>query len=67
MSKAIITESKLTAIADAIREKAGTQDTMTVDEMATAISEMSTGGSYNVVEILPFPTATVDVTVTTPN
>lgn len=45
MSKAIITESKLTAIADAIREKTGTADLMTVDEMATEITNLPTGGS----------------------
>lgn len=44
MSKAIITESKLTAIANAIRTKTGSASALTVDEMATAISGMNVGG-----------------------
>lgn len=35
--------SKMTAIADAIRSKTGQTDTLTLDEMATAISGISTG------------------------
>ncbi len=35
--------SKLTAIADAIRSKTGTTDPMTLDEMATAILNITTG------------------------
>ena len=35
--------SKMTAIADAIREKTGQTETLTLDEMATAISGISTG------------------------
>ena len=38
MSRAIITESKLTAIADAIRAKTGGTADLTVDEMASEIS-----------------------------
>jgi hypothetical protein len=38
MSRAIITESKLTAIADAIRAKTGGSADLTVDEMASEIS-----------------------------
>ncbi len=37
--------NKLKAIGDAIRSKTGTTDTMTLDEMATAIESISTGGS----------------------
>ena len=37
--------SKLTAIADAIRSKTGTTDPMTLDEMATKISNISVGSS----------------------
>ena len=44
MSKAIITESNLTAIANAIRQKAGVQTTYTPSEMATAITNLPTGG-----------------------
>lgn len=35
--------NKLTAIANAIREKTGTEDTLTLDEMATAISGITVG------------------------
>lgn len=41
MSKAIITESNLTAIANAIRGKNGTQNTYTPVQMATAISNIT--------------------------
>ena len=40
MSKAIITESKLTAIGNAIRAKNGSADTYTPDEMAAEISAL---------------------------
>ena len=36
--------NKLTAIADAIRGKTGTTNTLTLDEMPTAISNISSGG-----------------------
>lgn len=36
---------KLTAIANAIREKTGGTDTLTLDEMATSISSIQTGGA----------------------
>ena len=36
--------NKLTAIADAIRAKTGTTNTLTLDEMPTAISNISSGG-----------------------
>ena len=35
---------KLTAIADAIRSKTGSTETMTLDEMVTAIANITTGG-----------------------
>jgi hypothetical protein len=34
---------KLTAIGDAVRAKTGTEDPMTLDEMATAIEGITTG------------------------
>ena len=37
--------SKLTAIADAIRSKTGTTNTMTLDEMVTAITNITTGSA----------------------
>ena len=44
MSYAIIDESLLTGIADAIREKNGSSDTYTPAQMATAIGAMASGG-----------------------
>ena len=44
MSKAIITESYLTGIANAIRTKLGVQDTYTPPQMAAAIEIIPTGG-----------------------
>ena len=44
MSKAIITESYLTGIANAIRAKLGVQDTYTPPQMAAAIESIPTGG-----------------------
>ena len=38
-------DSKMTAIADAIRAKAGTTGKLTLDEMAAAIAGLETGGS----------------------
>lgn len=46
MSKAIITESYLTDIADAIRSKNGESTLYTPEEMATAIEAMSSSGPY---------------------
>ena len=64
MSRAIITESKLTAIADAIRAKTGGSAEMTVDEMASAIAAMPTGGASDVLipATLPFPSVTETIT-----
>ena len=52
MSRAIITESLLTGIADAIRAKLGGSDAYTPSEMATAIASIPTGGggATNVVQ-----------------
>lgn len=50
--KAIISSSKLTAIADAIRSKNGSTDKYTPDKMATAIKAIETGGLSN--EIVTF-------------
>lgn len=43
MAKVLVTESYLSAIASAIRSKAGTQQTFTPAQMASAISAISTG------------------------
>ena len=43
MTKYACSESKLTALGDAIRDKAGTTGKMTLDEMATAVEGISTG------------------------
>lgn len=44
MAKAIITESHLTDIADAIRDKLGVQTEYTPGEMAAAIESITGGG-----------------------
>lgn len=44
MPDRVVSSSKLTAIADAIRTKAGTQNSMTLDEMPTAIANIPSGG-----------------------
>ena len=44
MTKALITESTLTAIADAIRAKGGASGTMTPAQMAAAITAIPSGG-----------------------
>lgn len=44
MSRALITESYLTGIANAIRAKLGVQDTYTPPQMAAAIESIPTGG-----------------------
>lgn len=51
MTKALITESYLTAIADAIRAKGGASGTMTPSQMASAITAIPSGGGGDV----PFP------------
>lgn len=45
MAKVLVTESYLSAIASAIRSKAGTQQTFTPAQMASAIADISTGPS----------------------
>lgn len=47
MAKVAITESYLTDIADAIRSKTSSTETYKPSEMASAISEISGGGSIN--------------------
>ena len=44
MSKYVIEDTTLTAIADAVREKAGTEDLILVSELPTAIANIPTGG-----------------------
>ena len=44
MSKVLVSESNLSSIADAIREKSGTEDTYTPSQMAPAIRNISGGG-----------------------
>ena len=48
MSRAMITESYLTDIADAIRAKNGSSDTYTPPQMAAAIEAIPTGGDVDV-------------------
>jgi hypothetical protein len=44
MSKVLVSETNLTAIADAIRTKKGSEDTYKPGEMAAAINSITTGG-----------------------
>lgn len=48
MSRALITESYLTGIANAIRAKLGVQDTYTPPQMAAAIDAIPTGSDVTV-------------------
>lgn len=45
MSNYIVNSDYLTSIADAIREKTGSTDTFTIDQMPTAINSITTSGS----------------------
>lgn len=45
MAEYLIQDTSLTAIADAIREKTGSTDTIAVSDFPTAIAGISTGGS----------------------
>lgn len=59
MTKYACSESKLTALGDAIRDKAGTTDKMTLDQMATAVEGISTG--YELPEGLTYYTAEISI------
>lgn len=48
MPDRVVSSSKLTAIANAIRTKAGTQNSMTLDEMPTAIANIPSGGGSTI-------------------
>lgn len=50
MSKVLITESNLTNIADAIRSKNGSSETYTPAEMASAISNIPSGGGGTITQ-----------------
>ena len=45
MDNAMVSTAKLIALGDAIRAKTGLSDSMTLDEMATAVSNIETGSS----------------------
>lgn len=48
MGKVLVSEENLTNIANAIRSKAGTEDTFKPGEMATAIESIESGGGSNI-------------------
>ena len=52
MAKVLISESYLSAIADALREKLGTTDTYKPSEMADAVEEIETGGGMTMYEYM---------------
>lgn len=60
MANVLVEESYLQGIANAIRNKNGTSDTYTPAQMATAISNISGGGSFDTPTlengVLTFPT-----------
>lgn len=51
---------KLIAIGDAIRTKTGATETMTLDQMANAISEIETGGGSDCIPLVPYYKYKVD-------
>lgn len=65
MSQAIVTESKLVAIGDAIRSKTGGTTPLTLDQMATEIANISGGGGGGdekefEVEVIDYDGTTID-------
>ena len=52
--------SKMTAIADAIRDKTGKTDSLTLDQMATEIAGIETGGGNSGMELLYETTFTLE-------
>ena len=62
-NEVVVSTSKLTALGDAVRSKTGGQADLTLDEMATAVSGISTGSSDVLVPIeLPLPDVTLTIT-----
>lgn len=51
MAEYLIKDTTLTSIADAIREKTGKNDLLTLDQMATEIASIETGGSLEPITI----------------
>lgn len=62
----IVTGSKLTALANSIRTKAGTQASMTLDQMKTAVDNISTGGGVDDF-IIAFCNKTLSGNITIPS
>lgn len=52
-TNAIVQTAKLVTLGDAIRAKAGLSDEMTLDEMATAVANIETGGTYQSKSVTP--------------
>lgn len=52
-TNAIVQTAKLVTLGDAIRAKAGLSDEMTIDEMATAVANIETGGTYQSKTVTP--------------
>ena len=71
MALGYLDDSKLTAVANAIRDKTGDSATMTVDEMPTEIASISGGGAPKVGVLRPdaelWKSWTLDETVTLPS
>lgn len=63
--KLLVNEEKITAVADAIRTKTNTTDKMTLDDMPTKISGISSGGGSLVTNPLPKPLSYIDYNTNT--
>lgn len=64
MTKVAITETYLTNIANAIRGKNGSSDTYTPAEMATAITNIPSGGESKNIQVVQGTTRTTSSTLT---
>lgn len=56
-TNAIVQTAKLVTLGDAIRAKAGLSDEMTLDEMATAVANITTAGTYQSKTVSPSTSA----------
>ncbi len=63
-NEVIISTSKLTALGDAIRSKTGGQSDLTLDEMATAVANIPSGGSSDILVPIELPLPDVTITIT---
>lgn len=67
MSKVFIEETTLTAIGDAIREKTASEDLIAPLDMATAISNLSSGGGTLKMKVISCGSKSIDISKHTSN